>query len=245
MAVCSFDEAVRLTDLDRGYWSVVSIHGPRERRARLPHARTVHYPCLDDTEVEDSSVERCPRAADVAAAFSFIDRLSPGPPLAPLMIHCEMGLSRSPALALAWIYRQLPRNDARAARAIDLLLRLQPQAAPNRLVLRLGLAQRMALSEAQRLAASIVRDPRFQRNRFRALPEEWPKPRSPSVRNLRPSAFIGGSPRKTLRILSFAPDRAPAKVGPCRNRGTSSISISRRRNRRTKSEAGTTSAGCG
>jgi len=172
MAVCSFDDAVRLTGLDRGYWNVVSIHGPRERKARLPHARTVHYACFDDTEVEDSSMDRCPRAEDIAAAFRFIDRLSPGPPLAPLMIHCEMGLSRSPALALAWIYGQLPRNDARAARAIDLLLALRPQAAPNRLVLRLGLAQFMSLPEARQLAGRIVENPHLQRNRFRTLPEE-------------------------------------------------------------------------
>jgi len=172
MAVCSFEDAIRLTGLDRGYWNVVSIHGPRERKARLPHARTVHYACFDDTEVEDSSMDRCPRAEDIAAAFRFIDRLSPGPPLAPLMIHCEMGLSRSPALALAWVCRQLPPTDKRPARAIDIVLALRPQAVPNRLVLRLGLAQFMALSEAQRLADSMVRDPRFQRNRFRALPEE-------------------------------------------------------------------------
>ena len=72
----------------------------------------------------------------------------------------------------SWMHGQLPPNDKRPARAIEILLALRRQAVPNRLVLRLGLAQLRALAEAQRLADSVVRDPRFQRNRFRALPEE-------------------------------------------------------------------------
>lgn len=40
------------------------------------------------------------RAVDIVAAFNFIDRLLPEPQLAPLVIQCEMGLSRSTPVAL-------------------------------------------------------------------------------------------------------------------------------------------------
>jgi predicted protein tyrosine phosphatase len=168
IAVCSFDGASRLTGLDKNYWNVISIHGPQERKAELRLAKTIHYCCFNDVEDEDSALYRSPRAADIAGIFGFIRSLGTGPPPAPLMIHCQQGISRSAAVALAWIYGHLPPTDDRPVRAIDLILELRPQAKPNRLVLALGLAQFMELSEAQRLADWIVSEPRLMRNRFGA-----------------------------------------------------------------------------
>jgi predicted protein tyrosine phosphatase len=172
MAVCSLDGATRLTTLDKGYWNVVSIHGPRERKAHLPLAKTIHYACFDDVEDEYYTLGRGPKAADVAAIFSFIGSLSSGPPLAPLLIHCQQGLSRSTAVALSWIYGHLPPNDDRLLRAIDLTLELRPQAKPNRLVLALGLAQLMEVREARQLADRMSCDPRLKQNRFQISQEE-------------------------------------------------------------------------
>ncbi len=171
MAVCSFDGAARLTGLDNGYWNVVSIHGPRERKADLPLAKTIHYSCFDDVEDEDSAVGRSPRGADIAEIFSFIGSLGSGPS-APLMIHCQQGISRSTAVALSWLYGHLPSTDDRPVSAIDLTLELRPRARPNRLVLALGLAQFMALCEARRLAARIVAEPRLEQNRFQSFQDE-------------------------------------------------------------------------
>jgi len=172
MAVCSFDGAARLTGLDKGYWNVVSIHGLRERKAELPLAKTIHYSCFDDVEGEDSAVHRSPRAADIAGIFGFIRSLSLGLPPAPLMIHCQQGISRSTAVALSWLYGHLAPTDDRLVRAIDLTLELRPQAKPNRLVLTLGLAQFMALCDARRVADWIVSEPRLERNRFQSNQDE-------------------------------------------------------------------------
>jgi predicted protein tyrosine phosphatase len=172
MAVCSYDGAARLTGLDKGYWNVVSIHGPRERKADLPLAKTIHYSCFDDVEDEDSPVGRSPRAIDIAGIFSFIANVGSGPRPAPLMIHCQQGISRSTAVALSWLYGHLPSTEDRTVRAIDLILELRPQAKPNRLVLALGLARFVARSEARRLADWIVAEPRLERNRFRSHEDE-------------------------------------------------------------------------
>jgi predicted protein tyrosine phosphatase len=166
IAVCSFDGAARLTGLDKGYWNVVSIHGPRQRKAHLPLAKSVHYACFDDVEEEDSAVDRSPLASDVAGIFGFIGGLGSGPSSAPLLIHCHLGISRSTAVALSWLYGHLPPTDDRPMKAIDLTLELRPQAKPNRLVLALGLAQFMAPGEARRLAAWIMTEPRLERNQF-------------------------------------------------------------------------------
>jgi predicted protein tyrosine phosphatase len=166
MAVCSLEGAARLIHVDKGYWNVVSIHGPREREAVFPLAKTIQYSCFDDVEDEDSADGRSPSAADIAAIFDFIRGLDSSTPIAPLLIHCQQGISRSAAVALAWIYGHLAPSADRAARAVDLLLELRPQAKPNSLVLALGLAQFMPLCEARRLADWVSCEPRVARNRF-------------------------------------------------------------------------------
>ncbi len=160
---------MRLTGLDKGYWNVVSIHGPNEHKAQLPSAKTILYSCFDDVENEHSAVGRGATAADIAGIFGFLRGLGVAPRAEPIMIQCQMGVSRSPAVALSWIYGCLPPAPDRVVRAIDLLLELRPQAKPNRLVLALGLAQFMALEEAQRVAGRIVSEPRLERNRFREV----------------------------------------------------------------------------
>lgn len=164
MAVCSFDEAMRLTALDKGYWNVVSIHGPRESKARLPQANTICYACFDDVEEEYYDGVCSATADDVADIFNFIRALKP--PAAPVLIHCQQGLSRSPAVALSWIYGQLPPTPRRAVKAIDLLVQLRPQAKPNRLVLALGLAQFIDAGKAGELASWMVDEPRLKWNRI-------------------------------------------------------------------------------
>ncbi len=166
MAVCSFDGAARLLALDKGYWNVVSIYGPRQTKVHLPFAKAIYYACFDDVEDEHSESGRGATAEDVAGIFGFIRALGDGPPAAPLLIHCQQGISRSAAVALSWIYGQLPPTPDRAVKAIDLTLELRPEAKPNRLVLALGLAHFMPVPEARQLANWIVNEPRLKRNRF-------------------------------------------------------------------------------
>lgn len=169
LAVCSFDGAVRLTNSDKGYWNVVSICGPRQLRADLRLAKRTHFACFDDVEDGCSPVYRQAKASDIADIFAFIETLVSGPANPPLLFHCQQGISRSAAVALSWIYGQMPRTDGCFKRSIDIILKLRPEARPNRLVLTLGLAQFMATDEATRLANRMLADPRFAPNRFETL----------------------------------------------------------------------------
>ncbi len=166
VAVCSFDGAARLLALDKGYWNVVSIYGPRQVKAHFPFAKAIHYACFDDVEDELSASGRAATAEDIAGIFGFIRGLGAGPPAGPLLIQCQQGISRSAAVALSWIYGELPATPDRAVRAIDLTLELRPEAKPNRLVLGLGLAHFMDAPEARQLATWMLNDPRLQRNWF-------------------------------------------------------------------------------
>jgi predicted protein tyrosine phosphatase len=165
MAVCSFEGAERLTSLDKKFWNVISIRSPEQEKASLPMAKSVYNSCFDDVEDEESAFYRSPRATDITSIFEVLRSLESG----PLLIHCQMGVSRSAAVALAWIYGHLPATEDRASLAIDLLLNLRPQAIPNRLVLKFGLSHFVAPSEALRLAHSIVNEPRLAANRCRGF----------------------------------------------------------------------------
>lgn len=162
---------MRLVQADKRYWNVISIAGPQERRAELPLSRSIHFSCFDDVEEENSAIYRSARRTDIMDIFAFIGDLGAGPPPPPLLIHCAQGISRSTAVALAWIYGHLPPTGERLASAVDLILRLRPQARPNRLVLTLGLAQFLSVREAHDLAEHMIAEPRLARNRSRASEE--------------------------------------------------------------------------
>lgn len=110
MAVCSFDGAARLLSLDKRYWNVVSIPGPRQVKAHLPFAKAIHYACFDDVEDKISPSDHHATAEDIAGIFAFIRSLGGGQPAPPLLIHCQQGISRSAAVALCWIYGELPET---------------------------------------------------------------------------------------------------------------------------------------
>ena len=80
--------------------------------------------------------------------------------------HNRMGISRSPAVALAWICRRLDGQKNLIDKAVDCLLRVRPVASPNRLVLRLGLEQFLPAGKAAALAQTLVDHPRLMPNRL-------------------------------------------------------------------------------
>jgi predicted protein tyrosine phosphatase len=166
LSVCSFDGAARLTAFDKDYWHVISICGPLDHKAVLPRAKSIYYACFDDVENPMSEHHRAPREADIIGILDFLARLESKEPGAPLLIHCQQGISRSTAIAFILIFRSLPDAGDRTKRAVDLLLKLRPQAKPNRLILTLGLAQFLPPGEVTRVAEAVLSDPRIQKNQI-------------------------------------------------------------------------------
>jgi len=162
LAIASREEATALLRAERRFWNVVSIYSAITFRATLSHARKAHYACFDDTEEETPAEFNQPATADdLAQIFRFVDATR----LEPLLIHCEAGLSRSPAVALALMCRRLLGRKDFVTRAVDLLLQVRPIARPNQLVLRLGLQQFLPIAEAATLSRSLVEHPWFQAGR--------------------------------------------------------------------------------
>ncbi len=108
---------------------VISIYSPASRYLgppMLPDGRHLHLR-FDDTLIE--GLAGAPSAWIVRDVCDFVDAL---PAEARLVVHCQQGISRAPALALGIIARTLPPD-----RAVAALMRLRPMAIPNRLIVRL------------------------------------------------------------------------------------------------------------
>jgi predicted protein tyrosine phosphatase len=164
LCVASREDAISASSDERGFWNIISIHGAMERRAELIHARNVHYACFDDTEdAHPGNPNRAATHEDLARVFEFAESVGDR----PLLVHCFAGLSRSPAVALAWICRRLPPGPQLATQAVDILLALQPEAMPNELILRRGLSQFLSKPEAEELASELLRHPELVANRLR------------------------------------------------------------------------------
>lgn len=107
---------------------VISIH----RQPSL-HAGTAlfdeNHLQLEFDDVADPSRPGAPTFTHLATTLSFIDSL---PPEAVLVVHCAHGISRSTALALGILAREVPPQ-----RAAALLHGLRPFACPNPLMVRL------------------------------------------------------------------------------------------------------------
>lgn len=152
-----------MVKIDRDFWHVISIHGPRTARNFLPGAKRVLYVSFDDVEnpTEDGS-SALARASDIQSIFEFADVL----PRAPLLVHCLLGLSRSAAIALTFIVRGLLHSNNLVEDAAAHLLIIRPHACPNVHVLRLGLRQFLPAKRAEELAVSLANHPPLFSNRF-------------------------------------------------------------------------------
>lgn len=107
---------------------VLSIQrgGARYHGPALPADRHL---VLEFDDVTDPSRLDAPTLAHLAAAMAFVDAL---PAEAALVVHCTQGVSRSTALTLGLLAREVPPMEA-----AGLLHTLRPFACPNPLVVRL------------------------------------------------------------------------------------------------------------
>lgn len=132
LAVGSREDALRLVKMDPQFWNIISIHGSRIPKAVLTGAKATFYAAFDDVETSNADGTKV-GASVLKQIFDFADTTRPG----PLLVHCQMGLSRSTAVCLAIIARQLQSSRVPnfLDRAVEILIGLRPQANPNLLVL--------------------------------------------------------------------------------------------------------------
>jgi len=164
MAVCSYDEIEEFLARDSGRWQVVSIREPDHPEAVLKDALKAHAVVFKDifTGGEDLG----PNAAHLEGILRFVQRSEN----APLLIQCWAGRSRSTAVALVILVQSLWRKEIVGAElvrtAVDELLKIRPVAAPNRLVLRLGLEQFLPQPLASTLAKALIMEPCIRQKFF-------------------------------------------------------------------------------
>lgn len=164
--VCGLNDVPQVLKRDPGFWHVLSILEPTIPRQAFRQAKSVFHIAFYDIEnPANSQGMRAACAEDVTQILAFIDALPPGE---GLLIHCRAGISRSAAVAFGIILRAFVESGDHdyAEAAIEQLLDLRPQAAPNALVLRLLLCTFMAPEEAEATTIKLLNHPRFMENRF-------------------------------------------------------------------------------
>lgn len=164
--VCGLRDVPSVLKRDPAFWHVLSILEPAIPRQSFRDAKSVFHIAFYDVEnAENTQGMRAACAEDITQILAFIDSLPPG---GGLLIHCRAGISRSAAVALGIIVRAFVESGEKdyAELAVEQLLDLRPQAAPNALVLRLLLSTFMTAEEAEAATIKLLNHPRFMENRF-------------------------------------------------------------------------------
>jgi predicted protein tyrosine phosphatase len=164
MAVCHHGEIEALLKDDPGRWHVVSIREPDHPEAVLKDALKAHAVVFKD--VLTSTGTHGPNAPRLEGILRFVQNSGH----APLLFQCWAGRSRSTAVALVVIVKDLWDQGLDGPdlvrTAIDALLQIRPVAIPNKLVLRLGLELSLPESLGRTLSKALIEEPRIQRNFF-------------------------------------------------------------------------------
>lgn len=131
MRILSLLDADRVLRAQRHIWDVLTVGTavPNTGFCRR-HAQIV---CDDITQVSDASDPhpRSPVAQHIHDALAFARATADD----KLIVHCHMGLSRSPAIAWCILLERLETPWAATAAVFA----MQPRAIPNRLLVQLGL----------------------------------------------------------------------------------------------------------
>jgi predicted protein tyrosine phosphatase len=154
---------------DPNFWNVISMRGPTQPHIDRRGFKQIHSViCYDVAGGDPSDPEDMlgvPRREHLQAIFRFADSIAGQ----PILVHCQAGVSRSTAVALALIMRGMCLDGFGAneisEQAPQMLLSIRPQAAPNPLILELGLSEFMPPIEARQLTAILLKNPILLANR--------------------------------------------------------------------------------
>ncbi len=149
--------------MDQGFWHVISIREPQRPLPDFRPFRSFHtvicYDIVGTKGLEPEELVFAPSQRHLAGIYDYADEI----PGQPLLVHCWAGQSRSTAVALALMVRAMHleggSSEEIVQEAIPLLLEIRPCAAPNPLVLRLGLGEFLAHEHAEVLAGLLLNHP--------------------------------------------------------------------------------------
>lgn len=127
--------------------------------------------------IEESELAHAPSESHLREILLFAEGTGQG----PLLIHCWVGVSRSTAVALVLLVQGMHRegyNEGRiVGEAVETLLSIRPCAAPNPLILEIGLKEFMPPDVAIRLTRSLLNHPELFSNRHNgASPDDRSMP---------------------------------------------------------------------
>ena len=165
LAIASQAEAEALVRERPGYWHVISIREPFHPEPVLDGALSVFPSIFEDVLNGQGQHGHGPRTAHLEGILKVASLRS----RVPLLVHCWAGRSRSTAVALALIVKELWDSGEDGPRlvtaAVNRLLALRPLAVPNALVLRLALQLIVPPPLPLTLAQSLLNEPRLAANR--------------------------------------------------------------------------------
>ena len=174
LAICAQNDLPKIAKADSGFWNVISIREPERQKIQSHGFKRIHtvicYDIIGVAGVEESQ-SGAPREEQLEAIFQFIDTI----PQEPILVHCWAGVPRSTAVALVIMIREMHRDGFTRIEIIEqapeILLQIRPKAAPNPLMLELGLAQFLPPKEARKLKEELLNHPGLHRNRVEA--SQW------------------------------------------------------------------------
>lgn len=169
LAVCARADLPRRAKLDPSFWNVVSMGGPTqpaiERRGFKQVHRIICYDVAGGGPSNPDDSQGVPRREHLQGIFRFADSIAGE----PILVHCQFGVSRSTAVALSLIVRAMILDGIAPTQISEeaplLLLSIRSQAAPNPLILELGLSECMPPDDARQLVWKLLGAPAFRANR--------------------------------------------------------------------------------
>jgi predicted protein tyrosine phosphatase len=170
VAVCAQLDLPKIAKLDPNFWNVISIREPARPPIDPSGFKRIHKVICYDTNCQDKQyfegATGIPRREHLEGIFDFADSIEGE----PILVHCWAGVSRSAAVALCLIARGMHKDDFSLleiqGEAPEILLAIRPKAAPNPLLLELGLAGFLPAQQAHELMVAWVNHPVLFRNRM-------------------------------------------------------------------------------
>lgn len=164
LAICSVNQVGPFLAADPGRWHVVSIRDPAHFKADLSGAKSTCHLAFEDALPTPGDDGTGPTSTHLEDLLAYADSTA----REPLIFQCWAGRSRSTAMALVVLVRELHAQGLTGPElvttAVDLLLTLRPNATPNRFVLRLGMESWLPVEEAVKLSTALIREPRMKAN---------------------------------------------------------------------------------